>query len=54
MSRSAIGGRNPSHAADSSTPVPSAFDTMTRPARNAPINPGMPSAESPRSSSGSQ
>ena len=52
--RSAIGGRKPSHAADSSTPVPGAFDTMTRPRRSAPMSPGTPSAESPRSSSGSQ
>ena len=37
---------NPSHAADSSTPVPSAFTTSTRPARTAPSSPGTPSAES--------
>src|ERR1700735_5223700 len=41
-------------AADSSTPVPSAFETATLPARIARSSPGTPSAESPRNSTGSQ
>ena len=47
-------GRKPSQAADSSTPLPSALAITTRPARTAPSKPGTPSAESARSSSGSQ
>jgi len=45
---------NPIHAADSSTPLPRLLASTNLPARTTPMRPGTPSAESARSSTGSQ
>ena len=47
-------GRNAIVAAVSTSPLPSALATATLPARTACMRPGVPSADSPSSSSGSQ
>ncbi|MCY1186582.1 hypothetical protein D9M73_274680 [compost metagenome] len=49
-----IFGRKPSKPGDSSTPLPRALATSTRPWRTASSRPGTPRAESVRNSSGSQ